>query len=195
MQILKCSDLIEVPWKNGGGTTRNIAKGMLADHAVWTISRADVGQDGPFSDFCGMMRVLTVVLGGEMTLETPTLTLDAKLWEPVRFDGALKIQSRLTGGPLTDLNLMFDPAYCEGDVVTRVGGGKHSVMRPDQGLLAFHVLSGKPTLNAARLTIGDTAFFTETDATLSLVEGDALLEIRLTYLDQSAAIKLFIADR
>lgn len=195
MQILKCSDLIEVPWKNGGGTTRNIAKGMLADHAVWTISRADVGQDGPFSDFCGMMRVLTVVSGGEMTLKSPTSSLAAKLWKPVRFDGALKIQSRLTGDPLTDLNLMFDPAQCDGDVVTRRGPFKLDVKRPAHGLLAFHVLSGKPTLNVARLTIGDTAFFTETDAALSLVEGDALLGIRLTYLDQSAAIKLCIADR
>jgi len=29
MNVLQCSDLIEVPWKNGGGTTREIATGMV----------------------------------------------------------------------------------------------------------------------------------------------------------------------
>ena len=114
MQILKQRDLVDVPWKNGGGITRNIARGMRADQAVWTISHADVAQDGPFSDFAGMMRVLTVVSGGPMILETPTAAIDAALWQPVRFDGGLKVNSRLTGGPLTDLNLMFDPTHCDG---------------------------------------------------------------------------------
>ena len=40
MQILKFDALVDVPWKNGGGTTRNIAKGMrdvanLDIHGRW----------------------------------------------------------------------------------------------------------------------------------------------------------------
>ena len=50
MHILKHSDLLDVPWKNGGGVTRNIASGLLDDRVVWSISRADVAQDGPFSE-------------------------------------------------------------------------------------------------------------------------------------------------
>ncbi|WP_050524732.1 HutD/Ves family protein [Pseudorhodobacter wandonensis] len=194
MDILKQSELIETPWKNGGGVTRKIASGMLAERVVWTISRADVAQDGPFSDFAGFMRVLTVVSGGSMTLETPTEQLTANLWQPVRFDGGLKIQSHLTGGPLTDLNLMFDPLCCDGEVRTRQGTLEHVINRPEHGLLAFHVLAGEPVINATRLTGGDTAFMQQSAAALVLGDGDAVLEIRLTY-STDKTIKLCIANR
>jgi uncharacterized protein len=194
MDILKRIDLIETPWKNGGGVTRKIASGMLADREVWTISRADVAQDGPFSDFAGFMRVLTVVSGGSMTLETPTELLSANLWQPVRFDGGLKIQSRLKGGPLTDLNLMFDPMYCDGEVRTRQGALEQVINRPEHGLLAFHVLAGEPVINAIRLTEGDTVFMRQSAAALVLGDGDAVLEIRLTY-SPGKTINLCIANR
>lgn len=197
MQILKCGDLIDIPWKNGGGTTRNIAQGLHADHAAWRISRADVDRDGAFSDFAGLIRVLTVVSGAGMSLDHPEGTLAAPLWRPVRFDGALKIQSRLTDGPLTDLNLMFDPTLCQGEVITRQGPLTHRAPCPAAGLFAFHVLAGAPVINGARLAVGDTAFCTDTDtdAALTLSRGDAVLDIALTYLDQSDSIKLAIAAR
>ena len=195
MQILKHNDLIEVPWKNGGGTTRNIARGLRAGQVAWTISRADVRQDGPFSDFHGMTRILSVVSGGEMTLQTPTGSLAANMWEPVCFDGALKIQSRLKGAELTDLNLMFDPQYCRGDVAVHQTPQKRQISFPSSGLLAFHVLAGSPVLDSVSLTTGDTAFFKQAGPDLELKPDDAILEIRLTFLDQSEAIKLRIADR
>lgn len=195
MQILKQRDLIDVPWKNGGGITRNIARGMRVDQAVWTISRADVAQDGPFSDFAGMMRVLTVVSGGPMILETPSAAIDAALWQPVRFDGGIKVNSRLTGGPLTDLNLMFDLAHCDGNVLVRQGTFKDEIARPKHGLLVFHILSGEPLIDDTRLTTGDTALVDQDFAAVQLRPEDALLEIRLTYRSQSEAIKLCIADR
>jgi environmental stress-induced protein Ves len=195
MQTLKADTLIDVPWKNGGGITRNVAKGLRLDHPAWTISRADVSRDGPFSDFSGMMRVLTVVSGGPMVLGTPTTSMTANLWDPVRFDGNLKIQSRLIDGPLTDLNLMFDPKYCEGHVVPHEGPLERRIEAPEQGLLAFHILAGTPSINDTRLGVAETAFILKANAVLKLAKGDALLEIRLTYLDQSEAIKLCIADR
>ena len=195
MQILKFDDLIEVPWKNGGGITRNIAKGLHLDQAAWTISRADVAQDGPFSDFAGMVRVLTVVSGSTMTLETPTTSIDARPWEPVRFDGGLKVNSLLADGPLTDLNLMFNPQLCEGEVRSRRGPLVCDLPRPNNGLLAFHGLAGMPKVNGTAIAIGDTAFVAQPNAALTLAEGDAMLEIRLTYLDHSKAITLCIAER
>lgn len=194
MRILTRNELIDAPWKNGGGITRKIAKGMIGEHMAWTISRADVTKDGPFSDFAGMTRVLTVVSGGAMELRAPTQVIDARLWEPVQFDGALQIKSRLTSGPLTDLNLMFDPNLCEGAVTTRRGPLSGLAQRPEQGLLAFHVLSGAPQINAAELAVGDTVFIDAADAALHLAENDAVLEILLDYLDHKDAIKLFIAS-
>ena len=195
MQILKHRDLVDVPWKNGGGITRSIAKGVVENAVVWTISRADVAQDGPFSDFVGMERILTIVSGGAMRLDTPASSLEAKLWAPVRFDGGLKINSHLADGSLTDLNLMFDPLRCTGDVVVRRGPLEQDAASPESGLLAYHVLSGGPTVDDNRLSNGDTIFCDDVGAVVELDEADALLEIRLTYLDQSEAIKLSIATR
>ena len=91
MQVLKCSELTDLPWKNGGGITRNIAKGLTTDQVAWTISRVDVAQDGPFSDFAGMIRILTVVSGGKMALITPEKPLAAARWTPIGVDGGLPV--------------------------------------------------------------------------------------------------------
>ena len=194
MHVLKRNELVDVPWKNGGGITRSIAKGLVDNRAAWTISRADVAQDGPFSDFAGMTRMLTVVSGGAMELRAPTHTIEAQMWQPVQFDGALKIQSSLTNGPLTDLNLMFDPTLCDGSVTTRREPCAELFAHPDHGILAFHVLAGAPQINAVQTAEGDTVFIDSDGATLCLNKGDAVLEIRLDYLDHKEAIKLCIAN-
>lgn len=195
MQILRHSDLLDVPWKNGGGVTRNIAKGLLEDQVAWTVSRADVSQDGPFSDFSGMMRVLTVVSGGTMTLTSPDLTLEAKMWEPVRFDGASQITSRLKDGPLTDLNLMFRPTLCEGEVTARKGALDETVQCPQDGLLIYHVLAGTPQINAVALGVADTVVAEGPQIALWLGPKDAVVQIRLTFQDRSKAIRLCMAKR
>jgi hypothetical protein len=107
----------------------------------------------------------------------------------------LKVYSHLKSGPLTDLNLMFDPSICDGDVITRRGPYEQELALPDNGIIGLHVLSGNPKFNGTHLTLGDTAFVETTNAPLSLVQGDAVLEIRLSYLAQSDAIKLCMADR
>tara|TARA_R110002049_G_scaffold94498_5_gene232624 strand:+ start:618 stop:1205 length:588 start_codon:yes stop_codon:yes gene_type:complete len=195
MHILKYGDLLDVPWKNGGGVTRNIASGLLDDRVVWSISRADVVQDGPFSDFTGMQRVLTVVSGGEMTLISPARSLEAKLWEPVWFDGAVPIRSELRGDPLTDLNLMFRPTHCTATVKVLRGTLDQSVSCPPQGFIAYHALAGTARINTALLDTADTVISSGSQMALSLGPDDAVLEIRLTYLDQSADIRLCIPNR
>lgn len=195
MHILTLDALTEVAWKNGGGTTREIATGRVADSMIWRISRADVAQDGAFSDFTGMMRILTVVSGGGMVLTHANGALEADLWVPVRFDGGVRIQSHLKDGPLTDLNLMFDPDLCVCKAIPHRGPFTGRVERPRPGLIAFHVLAGAPVINDARLMPGDTAFVETCDAALTLVQDDAVLELRLSYLDQTAPITLCLADR
>ncbi|MCX7567397.1 HutD family protein [Sulfitobacter sp. F26169L] len=193
MKVLRFSDLVDVPWKNAGGTTREIATGVVEDTAAWRISRADVAQDGAFSNFAGLVRVLTVVSQNTMTLEHADGTLTAAPWKPVRFDGGIAITSHLHDGPLTDLNLMFDPQHCAGTVTTLHTPVAQTLQRPAQGILAYHVLSGTPNLGELSLSTGDTAFVETPAASLVLRNSDAVLEIRLVY--HNDAIKLRIASR
>lgn len=194
MEILRRSELVDVPWKNGGGITRNIAVATLGTHTAWRLSRADVAEDGAFSSFSGLVRILTVVSGTGMVLEHPDGTLDADPWQPVRFGGELDVFARLKAGPLTDLNLMFDPRLCDGTVTTLRGPQEHAIDPPGAGLIALHVLAGQPKLGARHLGTGDTAFL-DTRSHLDLCEGAAVLRIDLTYLDQSKAIRFSIAER
>lgn len=194
MDIIRYGDLAEVPWKNGGGITRNIAAANSGERTAWRLSRADVAGDGAFSLFPGLVRILTVVTPGGMTLTHPGGTLQADAWDPVRFDGGWEVMAHLREGPLTDLNLMFDPTLCAGSVVTRRGPCTLAVVPPVPGYAALHVLAGQPRLDDQSLQVGDTAF-PAAAASLRLGGGDAVLDIALRYLDQSNAITCVMAAR
>ena len=66
MRLLPAADRVPVPWKNGGGVTREVAAfpdGAGFDDFLWRISMAEVRADGPFSVFPGVDRVLAVLEG------------------------------------------------------------------------------------------------------------------------------------
>lgn len=55
------------PWKNGKGSTQEIAKGE-GEPFPWRLSWAAVPESGPFSAFPGYDRSLTLISGGPMQL-------------------------------------------------------------------------------------------------------------------------------
>jgi len=195
MQVLLGHDLVDVKWKNGGGITRNIATGVVGDATAWRVSRADVDVEGPFSNFVGLTRILTVVSPNAMALVHDHGVLDARSWEPVTFDGGLAISSRLDDGPLTDLNLMFDPNLCNGSA--QVKRGPESIAVPQDGhLYILHVLAGNPRCRGATFSAKDTIFLVPNDeACVTVGPDDAVLLLSIAPVDQSADIRLCIADR
>ena len=105
---LPSAEHIAVPWKNGGGVTREIAvfpidAGM--DDFLWRISMAEVTEAGPFSRFDGIDRHLTV-LEGRLRLDLPDRRYPLFPGESLAFEG----DTPVTGTPLTtrvlDLNIM-----------------------------------------------------------------------------------------
>jgi uncharacterized protein len=158
MRILRWGELKAVPWKNGQGITREIAKEPDTEHFSWRLSIAEVAGDGPFSRYDGMRRILTVVAGKGMELIGLNGTLLADLGVPVEFDGATDITSRLKDGPLRDLNLIFDPQICSGQVSLLTGGDGRLLRCEDRQLLALHCMNGSVELDSSRqLHEGDTA--------------------------------------
>lgn len=119
-------------WKNGGGLTHEIARLEDGGALIWRISLAEVAANGPFSAFPGLTRVLTVIDGGGLDLESPEEVLSALPLMPVRFSGDTPIAARLRGGSCRDVNVIFDP----GRVAARV-----AVLRPDEGATATAVLA------------------------------------------------------
>jgi environmental stress-induced protein Ves len=108
-RIIRAADCPEIPWKNGGGTTREIAifpPGAGIDDFLWRLSMARVEKAGAFSPFTGVDRVLAV-LDGTLRLSGPTL--DARLDSgstPLAFDGGAPVIGEPLAGPVVDLNAM-----------------------------------------------------------------------------------------
>ncbi len=109
MRIIRAAEFREMPWANGRGTTREIARADEGGALLWRLSLAEVTADGPFSVFEGLGRVLTVVEGAGLALHGPTFTLAVRPFDPVAFPGDVPVTARLTAGPVRDLNLFFDP--------------------------------------------------------------------------------------
>lgn len=146
--LIPFAGLSPVPWKNGGGSTTEIAIGPPDsgfEDFDWRVSLATIEKDGAFSTFPGVDRTLALVEGHGMTLEIdgePTLVTDT---EPVvAFDGSSQVIAKLSRGGSTDFNAMTRSERC------------------------YH------TFGRRRLS-GDSTFVARADVTvLFLAEGDAL---------------------
>lgn len=111
-KVLRAKSYARMPWKNGGGETREIAifpPAASLDTLDWRVSMAVVAQDGPFSSFPGIDRTLCVIEGAGMDLDfgsdggvrtvTPTTA-------PFEFAADKPLSARLIDGAITDLNVM-----------------------------------------------------------------------------------------
>lgn len=116
IEIIFPDTLPAIPWKNGGGLTREIAKQQENGAVIWRLSIADITSDGPFSRFDGLTRILTVIEGAGVDLRGPDGVMQARLLQPVRFSGDLPIVGCLTHGPIRDLNVIFDATRVAADV-------------------------------------------------------------------------------
>jgi environmental stress-induced protein Ves len=106
--IIDADRVTPVPWKNGGGVTRELLR--WPDDGAWRLrlSLAHIDRDGPFSVFPGVTRWFVVLDGAGVALdfghgEQCLRPGDA----PLRFDGAAAPACRLLDGPTRDLNLML----------------------------------------------------------------------------------------
>lgn len=168
MKIIRFNELVEIPWRNGGGITREIAHRRDGEATLWRLSMADVGQDGPFSDFAGMTRILTVIDGAGLRLSGTDGDIDAPYACPVTFDGAMPIMATLRGGPIRDLNLMVATDRCNGSVEP-LHGLHESDYPAIPGLRGVHCLRGTAKIGPdAVLAPGDTALVEEAPLPVAL---------------------------
>ncbi|OKK08413.1 HutD-family protein [Streptomyces sp. CB03234] len=124
-RVLRAADRTAVPWKNGGGVTREIAawpEGSGVDGFDWRVSLADVGADGPFSAFPGTERILTVVDGTGMGLTVARRHLLAERYAPRPFPGEVATHGRLLAGPVVNLNVMHRRGPVTASVAVVRGG-------------------------------------------------------------------------
>ena len=105
-RLIAVDSLAPMPWKNGGGTTREVLKfppDSTIDTVDWRISLASVANSGPFSIFPQTDRTLLVTDGAGIELEGLVLTPSD---EPFSFAGEHPYHAALIDGPIADFNVM-----------------------------------------------------------------------------------------
>lgn len=125
---LPASARVAVPWKNGGGITREVARdAQLAGEGTfrWRVSIAEVSKEGPFSRFPGYRRIISVIGGQGMELrEAGRGSTVLRPFQPYAFDGDADVHGALPSGPVSDLNVIFQPQAVQASMHFTEEGGE-----------------------------------------------------------------------
>lgn len=123
-QVLRRKSYRAMPWRNGRGTTLEIAREpATGEEFAWRLSLADIEQDGDFSAYPGYSRAIALVAGERLHLRfrghghcflTPTQ-------RGTRFEGDWKTHCEIPQGRCTDLSLIV-----RRDALTRPATAVHA---------------------------------------------------------------------
>ncbi|MDO5624477.1 MAG: HutD family protein [Pseudomonadota bacterium] len=119
MHHFHLNDLPPTPWKNGGGSTREIVawpKGAGMEGFDVRASVACIAHDGPFSPFAGVDRHITLLQGGAVRLRTAGIDHTLAPLVPFAFAGEAALHAELLAGTSQDFNLMTRRSRCTGAV-------------------------------------------------------------------------------
>ena len=178
IRVVRNRDLVRTAWKNGGGTTAEVAvhpSGAGFETFDWRLSMADVAADGPFSAFPGIDRTLVLIEGAGIDLMQDGVLHRLDPANPIlSFPGEAATTGLLPGGPIRDFNVM-----------TRRGRVHHGVSiasaGPQVGATALLVLAGPTELHCEGCVLlldrFDTALIDERSG--AVVTDRSMLSIRL----------------
>jgi environmental stress-induced protein Ves len=173
--LIPFAGLCPVPWKNGGGSTTEIAvfpPDAGFDDFDWRVSLATISADGPFSVFPGVDRTLALVEGHGVTLDIDGEPVLVSAAEPVvAFEGDARVAAKLNRGATVDFNVMTRTDRCYHSFGRRrLDGPSNFVARAPVTVLF--------------LAEGDSLELCSDDERIAMVRYDAML------LDQGTVWKL-----
>ena len=122
MLHLHPSDYRVMPWKDGGGSTTEIAiepPGLsLTEPFLWRVSSARVEVSGSFSRFPGYERTLVLLEGNGLLLDIEGKGRQRlkELWKSVTFSGDDAVNATLIQGHCLDFGVISDPLRVKVDV-------------------------------------------------------------------------------
>jgi uncharacterized protein len=183
--ILRAAERSAVPWKNGGGLTREVAvhpPGSDLASFDWRVSLAEVRRGGPFSSFPGVDRHMAV-LEGQLELSVAgrdalTLAPDSP---PLSFPGDVPAFAEPRQPPVTDLNVMTRRGRFDARLLRRRVQAAARVRLEAQTTLILAL--AQLTVQDTRLAALDAVRLTASPESLTVQAADAdaafwLIEIR-----------------
>jgi environmental stress-induced protein Ves len=184
--LIPFAGLSPAPWKNGGGSTTQIAvfpPDAGFEEFDWRVSLATILDDGAFSEFPGIERTLALVDGHGMTLEVDGEPMLLSKADPVAvFDGESRVVAKLNRGASTDFNVMTRTDRCYHQFGRRMLSGESRFVARAPVTVLF-------------LAEGDSLELCNDQQRINLVRYDAvLLDQGTTWTLQAGQGMIFIAD-
>lgn len=137
------------PWKNGGGETREIVSIASPDATfLWRASIATIQQDGPFSPFPGVDRVITLLAGTPFWLRGEEISHYLTLNAPWPFAGEWQLASQGVADCGLDFNIMTQRSRATSRVAVQT-----TTQRPANVGIAY-VLKGQWQMAAGEYAAG-----------------------------------------
>jgi uncharacterized protein len=170
MRHLRVQDYRIMPWKNGGGSTSELAispeeSGLSGNPFMWRVSIADVVADGSFSRFPGYDRHIMVIEGEGMVLQAEggrEIELSTA-FAPTSFSGDLDVHSRLIRGPVRDFNLIVARCFGKSELaVDEIAARK--AYPPEGAIRVIHVFDGEVLANGHVIATDETIIIGEDEA-------------------------------
>ncbi len=126
--MIQVDALPAIPWRNGGGATRNLAvepEDAGFDDFLWRVSIAEVTQSGSFSQFPGVDRTIVLLSGDGMVLRSADGSQFALTtpFVPHDFPGETAMDATLTGSATRDFNVMTRRGHARAIVQVWRNGG------------------------------------------------------------------------
>lgn len=150
--LLSPADYRKMPWKNGLGTTHEIWVERTAQDAITggfraRLSIATVSVGSPFSRFAGCDRVIVLLDGAGMRLDSGPgrQQMLSQPHQPYAFSGDWDTDCTLIAGPCRDFNVIVDRQRARAEVrVISLGPAQKATLiaGPHDELWALFVLQG-----------------------------------------------------
>jgi len=169
-------------WRNGAGETREICCFPSATRDFnWRASIASLASNGDFPQFPGVDRTITLIEGGEVTLDGGNAFCHTlKRLQPFAFAGEQAVKAQLSDGQMSmDFNIMTRRDRCLAKV--RVADRTFTTFGSRGGVI--FVLSGAWQLGDKLLTEDQGACWQDGRHTLRLLQPEGqLLFSEITWL-------------
>jgi environmental stress-induced protein Ves len=176
--ILPALDRVAVPWKNGNGTTTQVAISPATatiDNFDWRVSIATISGDAPFSRFDGVSRWIMPLdpEGFTMRVEGETTRLADR--EAFAFPGGSTVHAIKVRPGALDLSLMVRNTRAKGSLLALVIQDNTAIAAGPNESVVIVVLEGTPSVDEKKLEILDAIELPSgTDVVLT---GDAVVAI------------------
>lgn len=148
---MRARELQPQPWRNGGGTTREIAVAPGDGHPfpAWRLSLATIATDGPFSTFPGVDRSLLLVSPTVLQLTVDGAATRLGQHDVLDFPGEATVHATTGGAASEALNLLTCRGCFGGSWALRTHDGPGRVSSADA--VALVLLDGSATVDGEQL--------------------------------------------